>query len=362
MEKNIPLINFDGNRHNNFTLIRILLSWSVLYGHSYAIQATAGVWDPLTPIFKGSTYIGDIAVNGFFAISGFLVAASFSKRGLTDYTLSRSLRVFPALVVCILLSVFILGPILTNLNTSAYFSDKTTHKYLMNAFPLIQINFNLPGVFQENIRPAVNGSLWTLIVELRCYILLAIAGLFGLLKDRTTANSSIFAIFLFGIYFFSDIPLLGTGKTTEWPRLSLFFLIGIFFFINRDKILLNNKIALLALCLAFASFGKPWFSFVFPPCFVYLLFYLAYLTPFVNVDNKVGDFSYGLYIYAWPVQQIVATTFPNLQPFGNTLLSSAIVIPIAYLSWHYIEKPSLSLKGKFLSTYAQVNIKSPPNA
>ena len=88
--------------------MRIILAWFVLYGHSYAIQKTAGYKDPLNEIFQGSTWIGALAVNGFFAISGFLVTASFIKRGAIDYTISRALRIFPALIVCILLSVFIM--------------------------------------------------------------------------------------------------------------------------------------------------------------------------------------------------------------------------------------------------------------
>ncbi len=346
--EDIKLIEYDGNRQNNFTLIRIIFAWSVLYGHSYAIQKMSGIKDPLGILFQGSTWIGDVAVNGFFAISGFLVVASFIKRGFKDYVISRALRIFPALFVCVFISVFILGPMLTNLNPSIYFFKKQTYKYLINSLPFINIEFNLPGLFQNNTRHAVNGSLWTLIVELRCYFLLALAGFLGLLKNRTIANCGILAIFLFGFYFFSEIPFLGIGANIAWPRLSFYFLLGVFFYINRENVILDIKLASLALFLAFSSFGKEWFLYIFPFSFVYLIFYITYSTPFINIDKKIGDISYGLYIYAWPVQQIVASFFPWFKPSGIILLSSIIVIPIAYLSWHYIEKPALTFKQQLL--------------
>ena len=112
LERNTStLADYDGSRHNNFTILRIVLAWSVLYGHSFVVQKTEGIRDPLAALFQGSAWIGEIAVNGFFSISGFLVAASFVRRGVVDYLLSRALRIFPALIVCVFISVFVLGPL-----------------------------------------------------------------------------------------------------------------------------------------------------------------------------------------------------------------------------------------------------------
>ena len=102
---------------------------------------------------------------GFFAISGFLVTASLLKRGLVDYTISRALRIYPALAVCVFATVFILGPALTRLSLSEYFSHPTTWNFLTNALLFMNMVWTLPGVFESNVLPAVNGSLWTLPVE-----------------------------------------------------------------------------------------------------------------------------------------------------------------------------------------------------
>jgi peptidoglycan/LPS O-acetylase OafA/YrhL len=343
------LIEYDGNRKNNFTIIRIILAWLVLYGHGFPIQNIDGIRDPLNRLFQGSTWIGDIAVNGFFAISGFLVTASFVKRGPIDYIISRILRILPALFVCILASVFLLGPMLTSSNLDVYFSKPETYKYLSNVFPFSpNIVWTLPGVFEENARNAINGSLWTLPIELRCYLLLALVGFFGIFKDRRIANTFILVIFLFSIYFFAKIPLLGIGVNIDWARPSLFFLLGVFFYVNRRNVLFDIRLAFLAMILIMFSFGKRWFSYTFSLAFVYLIFYMAYATKFIDTDGKIGDLSYGIYIYAWPVQQLVAKMFPSIKPFGNTILSSIVVAFIAFLSWHYIEKPALNLKKKLM--------------
>ncbi len=340
------LIQYDGNRRNNFTLIRIIFAWSVLYGHSFAVQKTPGIHDSLNSIFQGSVWIGALAVNGFFAISGYLVVASFVKRGVIDYTISRVLRIFPALIICVFVSVFILGPLFSSLSLSEYFSNELTYKYLSNALVYFKAKWHLPGVFEDNSFTAINGSLWTLTVEFRCYIILAILGVFGLLKDRTIANLLLFSLLLFGVFFFMDIPMLGINE--KWARPALYFLIGVCFYVNRDKVLLDRRLALFALILAYSSFGKDWFTYVFPLAFVYLIFYTAYATKYINTDGKFGDISYGVYIYAWPVQQAIASLFPDFTPYMNTILASIIVIPTAYFSWHYIEKSMLSLKPRFL--------------
>ena len=248
------LKDFDGNRNNNFTTMRIVLAWFVLYGHSYAIQKTTGYKDPLNDIFQGSTWIGALAVNGFFAISGFLVTASIIKRGAVDYTISRVLRIFPALIACVLLTVFVIGPIFTNLPFADYFSNSQTFEYLKNMTLFYKTQWALPGVFIDNVNKSVNGSLWTLPAEVRCYLLLAIVSLFGIFKQKSLSNLFVFGLFLFGCFFFNDLHLVSVSEA--WARPVFFFLLGVFFYINRDKIIIDFKLALLALILMYYSFGQ----------------------------------------------------------------------------------------------------------
>lgn len=340
------LADFDGNRINNFTLIRIVFAWLVLYGHSFAVQKVAGIKDPLNVMFQGSIWIGELAVSGFFAISGFLVAASVMNRSIVEYGISRILRIYPALLICVFSSVFFLGPLLTTLEWAEYFKNFDTYKYLRNALAFDAMQWTLPGVFETNTMKATNGSLWTLTVEVRCYCLLGMLEVFGLMRHKVIANFMILSLLLLGYYYFPDVPLL--GKNHKWSGPSLYFLIGTFFYINRRSVILDRKIALFALVMVCYSFGKEWFSYVFPVCFVYLVLYVAYVTKYVNVDETIGDISYGIYIYAWPIQQSVAYVMPNGNAYSNTILCSAIVFILAYFSWRNLEKPMLMLKQRLL--------------
>lgn len=345
---NTFLSHFDGRRDNNFTLFRIFFAWLVLYGHSYAIQKSTGISDPLSQIFQGSTWIGSLAVNGFFAISGFLVCASLIKRGLYNYIISRIIRIYPALIVCVLLSIFVLGPTLTSLSLVEYFKHSDTFKYFANATLYLPNQWNLPGVFENNHTRTINGSLWSLPLEARCYFLLAVAGAFGLLIQKQIANFIILSIILFGFFFPNSIPVIPALKLSITT--SLYFILGVAFYINRKHILLNYKIAIFCILLIANSFGEEWFVFVFPIPFIYLIFYFVYCVKTIDEDSKVGDFSYGVYIYAWPVQNTIASFFPDLTPLLNTVFSTVIVFPLALVSWHYIEKPILKLKSKLIKT------------
>ena len=243
-----------------------------------------------------------------------------------------------------LLSVLALGALFTSLPLRDYLADTQTWAYLRNALAVLRMQWELPGVFSDNVRPQINGSLWTLTIEVRCYALLAIAGLFGLLRQRVVANAAVLALLLFGLFFYEAVPLVGIAE--KWSGPTLYFLIGVFLYINRNYVPLERGLFLFAVVVGGASFGTEWFDAVFPFVFVYLLFYLAYTTPFLNVDGRVGDISYGIYIYAWPVQQMVCAWFPGIRPLGNTVLASIIVVALAWFSWHYLERPALSLKSR----------------
>ena len=192
----------DGNRNNNFTLIRITFAWFVLYGHGFLIQETPGIVDPTRFLFQGSTWIGDIAVDGFFAISGYLVTASLVNRGLINYIISRILRILPALMVMVCFTVFIIGPLFTETQLSTYFSSRKTFAYLTNALAYFDMKFTLPGLFESNHRVQVNGSIWTLTLEVKCYVLLAITGLLSFLKNKAIANIFISLFFIVGFFNF----------------------------------------------------------------------------------------------------------------------------------------------------------------
>lgn len=342
MQKSIG--DFINVRKNNFTLIRLILAWAVLYGHSYALHNPKSIRDPLNIIFQGSTYIGTFAVCGFFVLSGYLVSHSLVNRGVLKYAIARLLRIFPGLIICILLSVFVLGPLFTTLNLSEYFNSNNTYTYLINMFAMGKgLQYDLPGVFLENRRSAVNGSLWSIPLEVRCYILLAFTSVFGLFSSRSVLNFSIVSIALLGYTWPDLIPLVGR-QNKVWNLPPWLFLVGVFFYNNRDSIPLNGKLAIFAIVSMLYSFGNPWFEYSFPFQMGYLIFYISYCTRYIEIEKYIGDLSYGIYIYAYPIQQIIADLFSDRGPLFNVVLSSLIVFPLAYCSWFLIEKPSVKFR------------------
>lgn len=321
----------------------------VIFAHGFALQPAQGVRNPLGFLLQGSTTTGQMAVDGFFAISGFLVAGSLLKRGTFDYVVSRSLRVLPGLAVCVFLTVFVLGPLVTSLPLGEYFSHSATYQYLHNAWALPFTAYRLPGVFESNHTASVNGSLWSIPYEMRCYIVLAIAGLIGVFRVKGISNLVVAAVAV--VFWVSFINPEFLDLKQHRSSAILCFALGVLFFSNRDKLILDIRIALAAAIALYFSFGEPWYRYVYPLAWAYLLFYLAYRTYYFNLDEKVGDCSYGIYIYAFPVQQLVVYLMPNGTPYSNIAISTAVVIPLAMLSWLYIEKPALRLKARVMGDF-----------
>src|SRR6478735_10581756 len=166
--------------HNHFNVLRLIAAWLVIYGHAWAITGTPG--GDLLARATQVKFAGAIAVDMFFVISGFLIAASLQRNTVRGYLASRALRILPALIVCVGLSTFVLGPLLTT--AADYWRNPQTWQYLTHNATLHRAEFFLPGVFEQLPRTAIYGSLWTLPIEAQLYIALLIAGLLGMIDAR----------------------------------------------------------------------------------------------------------------------------------------------------------------------------------
>jgi peptidoglycan/LPS O-acetylase OafA/YrhL len=334
--------DFDGRRDNNFTLLRLLFAWAVLFGHSWAITGAPG-GDPISVNFRGITWIGAMAVDGFFVISGFLVTASIVNRGLTGYVVARVLRIWPGLTVCILLSVAG-GLVLTTSPKEQFLSDPTTWNYLHNIFLWPRIWWYLPGVFESHVQKAINGSLWTLPVETLCYFCLLLLGILQTTTNRWATNFALIVVALLVVFHFHDLPVVGSHAT--WARPILFFIAGSLLWINRSWVPITLFLAIPALllvsCLAIPAVPKSYAAVAFAVGFPYLIFYLACGIKHIPADRFPGDISYGIYIYAWPCQQLVF--WHGQSPYINAALASVAAITLATMSWYLVESRALRLK------------------
>lgn len=326
---------------NNFDFLRFLAATMVVASHSFWLH---GSHDPDSPLI-GTYGVGPIAVYAFFTISGFLITAS-CRNGTSTYNFitKRLLRIFPALVVATLLAILLVGPLTTRLPLGEYFSSSRTWGYLSNL--VFWMQFDLPGVFTDNPFPGtVNGSLWTLP-----FVILLDLSLFALaLSGRLTRASVLIGLALMALGGFVVLGLLEVQSKSVGNlfTLGLYFYAGAALYLFRQRLPWSWKIAAAATVVLGAGIALDLEPVAFALALPYLTLYLAYLkVPPLARFGRYGDFSYGIYIFSFPLQQLLvhalaAERWPVLAYLAASL---AISVAAGVLSWHVIERPALGLK------------------
>jgi len=303
-------INDDSLRRNtnNFDFLRFLAASFVLIGHTPALlDSIPFAYDPFQLLFD--IPIRTVGVFIFFTISGFLVTKSWeSKKSVSDFFMARILRIFPALISLLFISTFILGPILSSLSLTSYFSSLTTYQYLLNA-SLYRMYYALPGVFDSNpYGNSVNGSLWTLSYEFTCYLALAFFGILHVLKNKWLGLSLLLlTLLLFFLYkneietFLPIVPILGI-HTSKLITFLLYFFTGSIFYQFRNEISFNWLVITMAIIGTILIKMNVIPYLLFAVILPYFIFFCAFsknikLAKFV----QFGDFSYDMYLFAFPI-------------------------------------------------------------
>ncbi|MHC0055474.1 acyltransferase family protein [Actibacterium sp. D379-3] len=328
---------------NNFNLLRMIAASSVLVSHAYPLSLGEGTPTPLAPILKG-TNLGRVAVFMFFAISGFFIARSFSqKNSFRSFFTARILRLFPALAVMLAVTILVGGFFLTQAPSEIYWS--ATPEYFLHNLTLFDLQFELPGVFESTpYGPITNGSLWTLAYEVLCYVGVVLAGVLGLLgRPRHFVAAIVLLVLVCGV--------IGVFYGMHWRLRQLLYLgfpftLGTLLWVWRSTVPLSWPVAGGLAIIAALAWPTPLFLPLFTVSFVYITFMLGYAqVPALLPYNRLGDYSYGMYIYAFPIQQIVASQGVT-SPVMNMALAFPATLICAILSWHLIEKPFLRLRSK----------------
>ncbi|HET7116134.1 MAG TPA: acyltransferase [Hanamia sp.] len=328
---------------NNITLLRHFAAFFVLISHSFDLTGNFND-EFLRKISGHAISFSRIGLIIFFFISGFLITQSLvSSTSIKHFIWKRFLRIYPALIMLGILTVFILGPLFTTIPVKQYFASPETWEYLFGT-SLIRLRFFLPGVFHGE---GVNGSLWTLPVEFRLYLLLALLSIIGFIKRRV-----LFFVFVFLFIGFAIFAITSNLQSNVWiyltPYLSwgMYFLTGSFVFFIKDKIILDYRILILFLVLWFLVRNTEIVNMVSEIiCFSYFTLWMSFKTPVVFSNFfKENDFSYSMYLYTYPLQQIIIFQNSNITPWMLILFTSMAIIPFCWLSWNLVEKPSLKLK------------------
>lgn len=332
-------MNYQTSEENYFNFIRIIAAIFVLIAHGYALS----IGPSAQPLLEthGTTY-GKMAVDVFFSLSGYLIFSSLIRsEGGIFYFISRISRIYPALIFQTLILGILIAPILSNLTFDIYFSDLKVYKYLvLNTTIFLGLSDSLPGVFVNNPFPnSINGVLWTVMVELRAYLFIWIVFIF---VKKVRANYKFALFFCFSFFL---LMYINNFSHIQYRLYSLFFLGALFTQFN----IKSNGFRFVSVFSFFLIVASFFFNYLFDITFAFLQPFLVFSIVFSKIKilsffNKIGDPSYGIYLYHFVVQQILVFIFGINTPWVLIINSFLITIPIAYLSWYFLEKPILSNK------------------
>ena len=341
-------------RENNLTFIRLMAALAVIYGHASAVVPGSGAdWVART---TGYAFAGGVAVDLFFLISGFLVTASLLSGGVKHYVVSRVLRIYPALWVHLILVTFVLGPLVTTLPVADYFANREVWSYFLGLAATYKGAFFLPGVFAGNGDHAVNGSIWSVLIEVWLYAIMLLFYVLGIFRSRAIFNGAFFVLIVVVWQHPAWVPPFISGTTNL--HVCLMFYIGSFLYVNRATVPTGPYFLMIALFLAGITLGTD----RFPLAYILVLvtfFCCASFSSQLSWFDRYGDFSYGVYLYGWPCQQIVAMAFPGLSGLQHTFAAMAFALVMGALSWHLIEKKAMDLKSRIKGEFRFLNLLKP---
>lgn len=334
------------SRDNNFDVIRFLLAVLVVLSHSFGLLVGNDSTDPIWLFTRGQRSAGALAVDGFFVISGYLILQSWTNsRGWRSYLRKRVARIYPGFLVASGFCLLIVGPIATD-HSMVIYSCARIAKTMGKA--VLLDNIQLSGSFPHNPTYGIDGSMWTIKYEFWCYLFVAAAGMFGFLKCGKIVLGAFAAAVLACVahdwmHLFWPPPgrfTLITADLNSWPRLLSFFLGGATFYAFRDSLAWSPLWAMISAgAIVAGALLPPILTVVEPIAGTYLVMWLAFAPAGPFHFARYGDFSYGIYLYSFPIQQML------IQRYGAGLGASRLfmmALPLTLLaaiaSWYCVER------------------------
>jgi peptidoglycan/LPS O-acetylase OafA/YrhL len=307
-------------------------------------MSLSGYKYPLAKLFNGH-----IAVCGFFVISGFLIIRScWSSNSLKDYFIKRCRRLLPA--YCLVIIICIIGlSLISNLTMVEYFKSPQLIKYFITN--ILFMNFlqpSLPGVFIENNGQAVNGSLWTIKLEIGFYIIVPIiAYILNKIKTKKRINIFLFCLYIFG-YAYNFVCLFISRKLEsrfieelahQLPGYIQYFAVGIFCVINYDLVHKYDKYLIIPGIIILVIYYMIGNDYLLPIGLGVIILFIGFNFRKLNNIGKLGDYSYGAYIFHFPIIQIlIAMGYFQINKNVSLLIVLGMVFSTSYISWHFLEK------------------------
>ena len=338
---------------NSFGVVRLAMAVAVLVSHSYFFVSGTSTAEPLHEITGHS--LGEHAVQVFFFLSGILVMQSFIKRGnLIDFATARALRIFPGLSVCVLLTALVIGPIVSNADAWTYFTSSALPSYIVKTLLLITGSAPLPGVFTD--APAsglVNMSLWTLKYEVLCYVMLGLACASGMMTGRCQGAATVaLALLVFGIFLNEPKSIEAYSAADNIRYFALYFGMGVLACQLRKRLVIHGTGVLVFFVMFVLMLGTRWSELT---CAIFLGYATLYVATtesgWIGRSMQASDLSFGVYIYAAPIQQALVQNFPGLRPLELAAAALVLTLGAAKLSWLWVERPALARRTVVVNAF-----------
>lgn len=336
--------NIISRGNNNLDLIRLLAAISVIVYHSFPLNPQWGLTDPIKDAF-GYMTTGGLAVKVFFFISGLLVTNSLlSRKSTIHFVISRAFRIFPGLAFVLILTALVIGPLFTTMPLIDYFKSGQPIAYILKNLSL-QTQYFLPGLFESN-KYGINGSLWTIHYEVFAYIVLFGIYLLGVGRSQWLSSLVCLCIMIEPISPLKGV-LFASSDNNAIYLLAPCFALGSLLAINKDLYKSNITIPVVIFASQFLFTNEAISSLLM--C-VSVCLALLHTSSFETVKKiRVRqDISYGVYLWGFPVQQVISQSFH----FGfivNVTLSILLTMAIALVSWVAIEKPAINFAKLILT-------------
>lgn len=333
---------------SNVNMLRFLAAMLVIFCHAFYVSASAE--DPLSLFSKGQTNFGGFAVAIFFFLSGFYVTKSLYKTStIKEFMWKRCVRIFPQLWTVVFVTVFVLGPLVTQSSLFEYFSNKSTYAYLLNGI-FLPIH-NLPGVFQANVYDTtVNGPLWTMPVEFVAYCAVAIVMFLCKYVFKKEKMQKLFhgicLVCLLAMFVGVSVVIKNDFLITVIRPLVIFF-VGVIYCDYAEKIILNQWLAVISLFVLILGCRFDFLNYAMMVCLPYVI--VTFMLGWKQTKWKFGIFmiSYEMYLFGWPIQQYFVHLFGGqMNPYLNFALTLPIDIILAYLLYKGIEVVTRKVEKK----------------
>lgn len=338
------------NRKNAFDLLRLLLALLVVITHSYFIGGYH-IREPLDKFSQGQTNFGELGVMSFFALSGFLITASFERTGnILAFASHRILRIFPGFWVCLLVIALGITPLiywLKGMPADYLTGDNSSIHFVLSNFFLQIKQWSIKNTIIGAAYPdSLDGSLWSLYPEFLCYMATIVCGYLGLFnRNKLLYLITFICIMVFFVINFNYFKSFGPTLLRLSPALKLYasYMAGSIVYVYKDQLIFDLKGSIFALLFALMLLKFGGFHLVSP-----LLIAIVLINIFQSFTVHLKyDISYGVYIYSFPVQQVLFVLIANRLPVGVfIMLSFGLSAILGFLSYTIIEKPAISLRRK----------------